>query len=304
MEELLALAATQFGLFTRTDAHDAGLNDAMLQRRVRSGMFEQVSRRVYRVAGSVESWHQRLLSAVWSAGLKAVASHRSAGALHRYDGFRPGIVEITVPRKTRFTRSGVIVHQSTDLVDDDCTVIDKIPVTNAQRTLIDTGIVAGFNRLEEGFDGAERDGLIVIGDVERRHTQLRRRGRNGVGPSAVCLETRLAVNPHSPLERRFVRLLQDAGLPTPVCQHPVRLLTGRIVRIDCAYVDLTLGYELDGHGTHATRAQRAADHVRAGDLGDVGWEIRRFTYEQVMKQGDVVVRKVRATLAARSKLRN
>ena len=82
-------------------------------------------------------------------------------------------------------------------------------------------------------------------------------------------------------------------------QHPVVLANGRRAFIDAAYVELTLGFELDGHGSHATRRQRAADNRRANDLRDAGWDLRRFTYEEVMRDGARVVRTVKAARAQR-----
>jgi hypothetical protein len=40
VDELLALAAKQFGLFTRAQAHRCGISDRMLRHRVDTGMFE------------------------------------------------------------------------------------------------------------------------------------------------------------------------------------------------------------------------------------------------------------------------
>jgi very-short-patch-repair endonuclease len=73
--------------------------------------------------------------------------------------------------------------------------------------------------------------------------------------------------------------------------------TGSEYVLDFAYVDEGLGLELDGHGSHATRAQRAADNRRAGQLGDVNWTLRRFTYEQVMRDSSAVASAVRSALA-------
>jgi very-short-patch-repair endonuclease len=67
--------------------------------------------------------------------------------------------------------------------------------------------------------------------------------------------------------------------------------------IDAAYVECMLGFELDGHRTHATRAERAADNRREHMLRDSGWDIRRFTYEQVMDDGPAVARAVKSARA-------
>ena len=260
MREVVALAAAQYGLFTRAQAHERGVTDRMLQRRVRAGLLERLDASVYRIAGAAPSWHQSTLAACLGGGDNCVASHRTAAALHGFDGHRIGLVEVTVPRAVRYRRDYIVVHQSLDLALCDVTTVAGIPVTTTERTLIDLGAVTGFERVEHAFDGAERDAVAARAVVVARHAAVRRQGRNGVGPMAVVLDRRPVAVPHSVLERAFLRLVDAANLPPPVCQHAVRLGNGRIAYIDAAYVDLTLGFELDGHGTHATRAQRAADN--------------------------------------------
>jgi hypothetical protein len=297
MQDLLAVAATQYGCFNRAQAHERGVTDRMLQRRVRSGELECVARSVYRVGGTPRSWPQDVMAACLGGGSLCVASHRTAAALHAFDGHRAGIVEVTVPRPVRYRRPGVIVHQSTDLAPCDVTTVGPIPATTVERTLIDLGAVAGWEHVEHAFDGAERDTTADRLVVAGRHRDIRRQGRNGVGPMAVVLDGRWGPIPHSVLERRFLRLLEQAHVPLPVCQHPVVLPSGRRAFIDAAYVDLFLGFELDGHGTHATRGQRADDNRRANALRDLGWDLRRFTYEQVVHDGRSVVRAVESARA-------
>ncbi len=299
MQELLKLAATQHGIFSRAQAHQRGVSDRVLQRRVRSGLLDQLGPSVYRVGGVPGSWRQGVLDACLGGGPVCVASHRTAAVLHGFDGFAAGVIEVTVPRRVRYRRRGIIVHQSLDLVPHDITEIDAIPVTTSERALIDLGAVTGYERVEDAFDGAERDAIVDRNLVIARHQQIRRQGRNGVGPMAVVLDARPLAIPHSVLERAFARLLDSACLPPPAFQHPVLLANGRRAFIDAAYVEFTLGFELDGHGSHATRAQRAADNKRANDLRDVGWELRRFTYEEVMREGPRVVRAVKAALATK-----
>jgi hypothetical protein len=300
MDQLLAIAATQYGIFTRMQARRCGLSDRQLQYRVRNGVLEQLARHVYRVRGSELTWHQRLLAACFVGGEKCLASHRAAAELHGFDAVRRGLIEVTVPRGTRRLNVDAIVHESLDLAPDDYMRVGPIPVTSPARTLIDLGAVARWERVEEAFDGAERDELTERFRVVRRHAQVRRQGRNGVGPMAVVLQNRVVVPPKYVIERRFVRLLENAGLPLPKLQYEVELPNGRKAYLDAAYPALMLGWELDGHGAHATRRQRAADNARASVLADLGWDLRRFTYEQVMDASGTVVRTVRAAHRIRS----
>jgi very-short-patch-repair endonuclease len=111
------------------------------------------------------------------------------------------------------------------------------------------------------------------------------------------LRRRIERVPRSVLERRMLRLLARAGLPAPTIRHWVHLSPTIKYELDFAYVDLRLGLESDGHGSHATRRQRAADNVRQARLEDAGWKIRRFTYEQVMYEPGVVAAMVRSVLS-------
>ena len=68
--------------------------------------------------------------------------------------------------------------------------------------------------------------------------------------------------------------------------------------LDFAYLEPRLGLEVDGHGTHASRRERAADNTRMNALENAEWTIRRFTYEQVMGDPVVVASTVRSALGA------
>jgi len=96
------------------------------------------------------------------------------------------------------------------------------------------------------------------------------------------------------------RLLTNSGLPLPVGRHLVQVSNGSKYEIDFAYVSRRIGIEVDGHGSHATRRERAADHARANDLVAAGWTLRRFTYEQVIRDPATVAATLRIALEARS----
>src|SRR4051812_42966788 len=102
-----ALATTQHGLITWVQALELGLTARQIEYRVTAGYWEHVMPGLYRIAGSADTWHQRLLAACLS--LEAVASHRSGAGLHRARGFVSGMVEITVPRWDRQERRGIYI---------------------------------------------------------------------------------------------------------------------------------------------------------------------------------------------------
>ena len=295
------LARDQYGVFSRSQAHAGEISDRILNARINRGSIERASYDVYRIAGSTLTWHQRLLAATLQGGPDCCVSHRAAAAIHRYDGFRAGIVEVVHHQRRDYRPPpGIISHVTSVLTVEDRQLIGSIPVTNPIRTLIDLGAVVPIDRLEEALDGAERDGKVNRHDLIARHEQIRQRGRNGVGAMTQVLNGRLAVEnvPRSVLERRMLTLLRDAGLPTPEVGYRVRVADGRVYELDFAYVEVGLGIEVDGHGSHATRTQRAADNARGNALGDENWKLRRFTYEQVVRKPGTVVRSIRSALAA------
>ena len=298
LEKLSGIAAKQLGLFTRDDARDAHVSSDQLRRLVRRGVVERASPQVFRFAAAARSWHQDVLAACLDGGPDCVASHRTAAVLHAFDGFSPGVIEVLVPMSKRHRRKNVIVHHTRVLPEGDRVRVGRIPTTSKARTLIDLGAVVPADVVEAAFDSAERDRSVRRATVERRYESLRAPGRNGIGAMTQVLQGRVAVErvPRSVLEREMLRVLSSAGLRLPVSRYRTRTPDGRRYEIDFAYVDERVAIEVDGHGSHATRRERAADNVRANALGDAGWTMRRFTYEQVMYDSAAVVETVRACL--------
>jgi len=293
------LARDQYGVFSRSQAHAGEISDRILNARINRGSIERASYDVYRIAGSTLTWHQRLLAATLQGGPDCCVSHRAAAALHRYDGFRPGIVEVVHHQRRDYRPPpGIISHVTSVLTVEDRQLIGSIPVTNPIRTLIDLGAVVPIDRLEEALDGAERDGKVNRHDLIARHEQIRQRGRNGVGVLAELLDGRHATakTPHSVLERRMLRLIQRAGLPQPECQVRVPRRDGRVAFLDLAYVQIRLGIELDSQTWHATQRQRQRDLERQNQVVLADWTILRFTTEDVRERPDYVAATLRQAL--------
>jgi hypothetical protein len=107
--------------------------------------------------------------------------------------------------------------------------------------------------------------------------------------------------PESRYERSALNIVRDFGLEEPVLQHVVVLPSGRRVRIDLAWPRSWLGVEIDGHGYHSTRSERAHDAERDNELSLIGWNMLHFTTDQVFKQPGLVGNTIwRALQASRS----
>lgn len=98
----------------------------------------------------------------------------------------------------------------------------------------------------------------------------------------------------SKLERRFLALVRRAGLPRPQLQRIYRSGRRTIARVDAEFAD-GLIVELDGHGTHASRAQRQRDAQRRTELTLLGKHVITFTYDDVYGRPQWMLEALRAT---------
>jgi very-short-patch-repair endonuclease len=91
-----------------------------------------------------------------------------------------------------------------------------------------------------------------------------------------------------------MRAVEHLQLPTVKRQHVIKRPKGKhVATVDFAIPELKIAFEVSGHGTHSTRAQRRADMIRRNELEAMGWAVYEFTYEQVCFEPEYVARVVR-----------
>jgi very-short-patch-repair endonuclease len=89
----------------------------------------------------------------------------------------------------------------------------------------------------------------------------------------------------SQLERAFLKLLRDAGLPLPQ--------TNKVVgskRVDCRWPELKLTVELDSYRFHNSYYAWEQDHERARQARARGDEFRRYTWRDITEDAESVIR--------------
>jgi hypothetical protein len=296
------LARSQHGLFTRAQARSLGFSDATIRRRTTAGAWVRVDANVYRPASVPGSWLVDLMAACLTAGPEALASHRSAAALHRLEGLAPGLVEITAPRWHRRPRD-VDLHESTDLSLEDYDLVRGIPCTSPVRTIVDLGAVVPIDVLETALDDGLRRRLYTLDDIDRRRREVARRGRNGAGPIRAILAERPVGEAvaHSGFESRLSRVLTRAGFPRPVRQH--RVYDGElfIAQLDLSYPDVLVGLEADSEAWHMSRKRFTDDRTRRNKLEAIGWRILQFTYQHLRFHHDHIFATVERAIAEQTK---
>lgn len=289
-----AIARRQHGLITRRQAKDLGMSDHAIAHRVASGSWRRVARGVYRFAGVPVTERADLLARVLSVGGGAVACRTTAAALFGLPGFTLAPFHALVPIDAQSRVPGIRVHRTKRLGQTSVTSMDGIPVTSIRRTLFDLCGCVRFERAERAVDHALARRLVTPSDLGEVFAVLARRGRLGTAGMRALLDERGVLEvamAESELERRFLRLCTDAGLPRPELQVDLGSAEGWIGRVDCLFREARLVVELDGAVHHSTLVDRRADAARDARLRSAGFRALRFTWNDVVGHPyDVVVR--------------
>jgi very-short-patch-repair endonuclease len=235
---------------------------------------------------------------VW--GDAALISHRAAAELWSFPGFEPNILEVTIPRdqQPRHVR-GVIVHRSRALPIADRTIIDRIPVTTAARTLIDAASLTPQEMLEEALDDALRRGLVSVPRLRWRLSELGHSGRAGITAirALVASYDGSSAVPESVFERRLLRAMTAGNLPKPVLQHRVKE-DGRVVAIvDFAFPSVRVAIEADGYRWHSGRARWKRDLARRNVLTSLGWRVVHITWSDLTANREEMIRRIGIVVA-------
>jgi very-short-patch-repair endonuclease len=173
---------------------------------------------------------------------------------------------------------------------DPCDVITFrcIPATSVPRTLVDLAAVLMVDELARACHEAG-----VRYRTTPRHVEAvlaRRPGSPGRRNLTAVMRGEVHVT-LSQLERAFLKLLRDAGLPLPV--------TNRVAggyRVDCRWPEHRLTVELDSYRFHNSYHSWEQDHRRAREARGRGDEFRRYTWRDITEDSEFVATELRALL--------
>ncbi|TFH20987.1 MAG: DUF559 domain-containing protein [Acidimicrobiales bacterium] len=102
---------------------------------------------------------------------------------------------------------------------------------------------------------------------------------------------------HSFLEREYLRLIADAGLPRPTPQEVLTRAGDHLVRVDFRFDDTPVVVEVLGYHSHHTKEQLRRDTERMNALLAGGFQPYQFTYDHVVSEPDDVLAVTRRALA-------
>ncbi len=202
---------------------------------------------------------------------------------------------MTIPRRAPIRRSGLRVHRSTCLLPSDCATVDGIPCTSVPATLLSLAATSPRNVFESACNQAEIREVLDIRAVEE--LLERRRSHPGASRLRAALELDgLGLDrTRSHLERRFLRLARESGLPAPTVNESMAI-PGEEWQCDFVWHRARLIVEVDGWETHRTRRAFHEDRRRDQLLQAAGWRVLRFTDRDVRRDPDHVTVVVRTLL--------
>ena len=244
--ELADLAAEQWGLLTTAQAGSLGVSAQTLARLNREGVLERITHGVYRVGGTPVSPLDDLRAAWLTLDPRrtvrerigdrrdspAVVSYRSAARLHDLGDLEAPDLEFTVSGRKQSRRPDIRLHRA-QLVPDDWTVVDGLPVTTVIRTIADLAT----SRTDGGHLGAAvRDALVRHGVDRHRLVEVLRphahRYGAQLGDAAALVSTFIQEAPVVvPLGRAIELSSAHPGTPRVAEPDPWRAVQNIIDRV-------------------------------------------------------------------------
>jgi hypothetical protein len=284
VEKVIArLASRAYGVVSRIELLAAGVTADEIRHRLATGALIRAHRGVYRVGHTAPSVEATYLAAVKACGEGAVLSGMAAAHLF-------GIVRGPAPRPevtaaVRRRIPGVVVRRARRI---ERTRWRGIPVTPLPRVLVDLAARLSLDDLALACHEAGVKHRITPAHVKRiLDSQPTAPGSRNLR-AVLFGEVRVLL---SKLEKRFVALLEEAGLPLPVTNRPAGTK-----RVDCRWPDHHLTVELDSYTYHASRHAFENDRRREREAYSRGDQFRRYTYGDVFERPEVVLAELQPLL--------
>ena len=269
----------QHGLISRPQALEAGMSDAQITWRLKTGRWVRAGKGLYQHAAYPSTPLSRLLAVCLACS--GVASHCSAAALHGITGYKLDRLDVLVPWKRRPTIKGFELHRTTQMPLTKPVTRSGIPCTWLGRTVLDLASVVSRERLDHTIDDVLRQGLLRLPDLYGVLATHSRQGRTGCGPFRDALEERRGDDtvPLSAWSRMVSDLLVDHGLSRPALEYRIRDNCGEFVaQVDLAYPSHRVAIELDSKKWHLNSVSFERDPRRRNALTVIGWTVLTFTW--------------------------
>ena len=234
------------------------------------------------------------MSVVLACGPGAVLSHRAALALWDLRMSESGLIDVTVPGRSRQRgRAGIRVHKSEVLTENDRAEVDGIPVTSLAWTVVDYAAITDRRQVRLVLEALERRRIYIGRELDE--LLQRTPNRKGVKTLRAAIGDIKGPAPwlQSKLEETFRELIRGSDLPDYEANV---LVEGELV--DALWREQRVIVELDGFAFHKSRAQFEADRARDAKLQVAGYRVLRITQQRLQNEPEAVLAELRALLSA------
>ncbi len=279
------LAGAQHGGVGFAQLVALGVPSRTVARWTATGRLRRLYRGVYAVGHAPLTAEGRWMAATLALGDGALLSVTSAGSLWDLRATTSARIHVTVSgRGARARRAGITVHRVPTVAG---TTHRGIPVTTPAQTLLDLAAALPMAATRAAVDRSVTLRLFDLAAIDA----VALPGRPGTRALRQAIAEHDDAPTRSELERRFLRLCRDHGIPRPrvnamVCGYEV----------DFSWPHARLVVETDGARHHATRMGMEADRRRDAALTLAGWRVQRFTWRQVTGEPATVATVMRTLL--------
>lgn len=292
-----AIARRQHGAFSRPQALAVGLSSRMIQRRISAGDWIPLDRGVYALASHPFSWLRQAMAATLAVP-DAALSGPSAAVLRRLDDFRPGRIEIVVPRKRNgVTRLATVRHS--DFAQ--AAKVNGIPCLTVAHTILSLAGRTAPERLDRVVDSALGRRFVTLEELQDRFVTWVGYRRPGVADLRRILEAKGNgwVPPTTELEHLLRAFLAAPGLPEFGYEIELPWWPAGQGRVDAYSAEHRLIVEADGRGWHTRERDFVKDRRRDNLATANGHATLRFTFVDLLHYVDENRLLVEQTLATR-----
>lgn len=291
----------------RSDALRNGLNADEVQRRrqkewvtLRPGVYLEASKAT--TLGPVQR-HLMLIGATMPVvGEDLVVSHWSAACIWGFDLWQANLtaVQATRPGASSGHRRRSLHTYRAALDDDEVSWARGRRVTTPARTVVDLARMHPFEHAVVAADSALRAGLTDLAALDVAVNRApRRRGIRRAHEVVAFADARSG----SVGESRSRVMLFREGLPAPTPQFPIRTANGAaFARSDFGWAEFRTVGEFDGaqkYGRLLRPGESSGDRIyqeklREDRIRDTGYQVVRWTWDELQRPSVVVERLLRA----------
>lgn len=300
-------------IIRRSEALQRGAADHQLQRQCRTGAWRRIRPGRYASADAFDALdtHERhrlrAVETLRAASADAVLSHQSAAVVHGLDLWNTplSVTHLTRNRPTGGRRTRHRHVHSAVLRPEEIADVDGLPVTTVGRTVADLARTLPFEQAVVAGDHALHAAGLTSEDVAAAANALpTHAGRQRVHRILAQLDGRS----ESVGESRSRVLMLREQLPVPECQPNLYSADGdHLGRVDFLFEECAVVGEFDGRGKYGRLVPDGqvpadvvwAEKVREDAIRDAGWQVARWTWDELEVPGVVARRILDAVRRAR-----